>query len=76
MASIIRGEREGMLILSDFRELLTELLWSELTLFKNEVFLHLGSVCPSETVRSFFVNFGMLELTYRLQTFRDYSYSS
>ena len=33
------------------------------------------SVRPYEIVRSV-VNFGMLELTYRLQTFRDYSYSS
>ncbi len=49
-------------------------------IFKKEVYLQLGSVCPSvrpyETVRSFFVNFGRLELSYRAQTFRDYSYSS
>ncbi len=38
-------------------------------------FLLLGSVCtrPSYVL---FVNFGMLELTYRLQTFRAYSCSS
>ncbi len=47
-------------------------------IFKNEVFLHLGSVRPYVRTRQLgsVVNFGMLELTYWLQTFRDYSYSS
>ena len=58
------------------------ILKHKIIVFKNEVFLQLGSVRPS--VRPYVrtrvlgpvVNFGILELTYRLQTFRDYSYSS
>ena len=46
-------------------------------LLKTKFFYIYGQlVRPYETVRSLFVNFGILELTYRLQTFRDYSYSS
>ena len=50
-----------------------------LAFFKNKVFLHLGSVRPYvrpyETLKSYSLISGMLELTYRLQTFKDYSYS-
>ena len=42
---------------------------------KTKFFLQLGPVRPYETVR-FFVNLGVLELTNRAQTFRDYSFSS
>ncbi len=41
---------------------------SNCTIFKNKVFLQLGSVRPYETVKSF-VNLGRLELTYRAKTF-------
>ncbi len=40
--------------------------------FISEVFLKLGSVRLSET-DSLFFNLGRLELTYRAQTFRNYS---
>ncbi len=45
--------------------------------FENEVFLYLGSVRPSvQDTQLLIVNLGRLELTYRLQTFKEYSYGS
>ncbi len=48
-----------------------QVIWN---IFKNKVFLQLGSVRPSvRTDTGPFVNLGRLELTYPAQTFRDYS---
>ena len=43
-------------------------------LLKGKLFLYLGSVRMIQ--KALFVNLGMLKLTNRFQTFRDYSFSS